>query len=184
VAEELTVLLVRHGESEWNVEGRLQGQIHDVQLSSRGRQQAIATAKRLSDSRAGLVVTSDSQRAAETARTIASHLVVPLHLNSDLREQALGVFEGRLAVEVRKETGYELWQDTRWRPPGGESLQDVYARLQRFFDGLKSEYAGRRVVVVTHGDTARVADVLLRCQDLDGLASSVMSNGEFKEYVF
>lgn len=177
----LTVFLVRHGESEWNVEGRLQGQTAHIPLTALGRQQAEQTAARLASSGAQIVVSSDLLRAVETAQIIATSLLIPLRLKSDLREQALGVFENRLAVDVRRETEPTNWTDPHWRPVSGESLQDVYVRLERVFQELQHEQPAGRVIVVTHGDTARIALALLRGEGLAGVAGAILKNGEFIE---
>ena len=175
----LTVYLVRHGESVWNAVGRLQGQIAHIPLTALGRQQAEQTAVRLASSGAQLVVSSDLVRAVETAQMIATSLSIPLRLERDLREQALGVFESRLAVDVHRETEPANWIDPLWRPAGGESLQDVYVRLERVFEELQEEQPGGRVIVVTHGDTARIALALLQGEGLTGVAGAILKNGEF-----
>ncbi len=179
----LTVFLVRHGESEWNVEGRLQGQTAHVPLTALGRQQADRVASRLAGSGANLVLSSDLLRAVETARTIAAGLPIPLRLERDLREQALGVFEGRLVVDVHRKTEPTDWIDPLWRPAGGESLQDVYVRLERVFQELQQEQPEGRVIVVTHGDTARIALALLSGEGLAGVGETILGNGEFIELV-
>lgn len=175
----LTVFLVRHGESEWNLEGRLQGQTSNIPLTELGRSQALRAATQLANCNAQIVVSSDLLRAAETARIIAQNLSIPLRLENDLREQSLGIFEGRLVVEAHRETNDTDWLNPRWRPAGGESLEDVYTRLERLFRKLEEEYLGGQIIVVTHGDTARTALALLRGESLDGLAPAILKNGEF-----
>lgn len=179
----LTVFLVRHGESVWNVEGRLQGQTVHVPLTALGKQQAGQTAVRLASSGAQLVVSSDLLRAVETAHTIATSLSIPLRLESDLREQALGIFENRLAADVHRETTPSDWTDPLWRPPGGESLQDVYVRLEHVFQKIQQKQSQNRVIVVTHGDTARIALALLRGEGIVGVGEAILENGDFIELV-
>ncbi len=162
VAGRLTVYVLRHAESRWNVEGRLQGQTGHVPLSARGRRQAAELGERLVGTGAVLVVSSDLRRAADTARPVAARLGVPLRFDVALREQALGVFEGRLATEVRALTGPAAWADPDWRPPGGESLRDVHGRVAAAVDRLRRTSPGGPVVLVTHGDTARVALAVLQ----------------------
>ncbi len=174
-----TLILLRHGESEWNLEGRLQGQTSNIPLTARGREQANHTAAQLANSGAQIVVSSDLLRAAETARIIAQNLSIPLRLESDLREQSLGIFEGRLAVEAHRETDGTDWTNPKWRPTGGESLEDVYIRLEHLFRKLQQEYPGGQVITVTHGDTARTAIALLQDENLAGVTRAVLKNGEF-----
>jgi len=175
----LTVFLVRHGESEWNLEGRLQGQTSNIPLTALGREQAHHTAAQLANSGAQIIVSSDLLRAVETARIIARNLSIPLQLESDLREQSLGIFEGRLAIEAHREINDTDWFDPKWRPAGGESLEDVYIRLERLFRKLQQELPGGQVIVVTHGDAARIALVLLRGENLEGVTRAVLKNGEY-----
>ena len=177
----LTLFLVRHGESEWNAEGRLQGQTAHVPLTALGKEQADRTAARLVSSGAELVLSSDLLRASETGRIIADILSIPLRLESDLREQSLGIFEGRLAIDVRHETNEADWSDPQWRPAGGESLQDVYLRLEGLFARLRQDNSTGRIILVTHGDTARIALALLQGEGLDGVVRAVLKNGEFIE---
>ena len=181
MTKRLTVFLVRHAESEWNVEGRLQGQTAHVPLTALGQTQATQTAIRLAGCGAQLVLSSDLLRAAETAEKIAQELSIPLQLESDLREQSLGIFEGRLAVDVHQETDDENWANPHWRPTGGESLEDVYVRLERVFRELQLAQPDGRMIVVTHGDTARIALALLRGDGLGGIEGTVLQNGEFIE---
>jgi broad specificity phosphatase PhoE len=178
VAGELTVYLVRHGESRWNAEGRLQGQTGHVPLTARGHRQARAAADLLMTSRARLVISSDLRRAVDSARPVACRLNVPLQLEPGLREQRLGAFEGRSLVDVRRQTDPACWTDASWRPPGGESLRDVYDRLYRFFRRLRETRPGAPVVVVTHGDTARVAIAVLRGLGPGAVPRAAPGNGE------
>lgn len=176
---DLTVFLVRHGQSEWNLEGRLQGQTSNIPLTALGREQAHHTAVQLANSGAQIVVSSDLLRAAETARIIAQNLSIPLRLESDLREQSLGIFEGRLAADAHRETNDTDWSNPKWRPAGGESLADVYVRLVRLFRKIQQEFPGGQIIVVTHGDTARTALALLRGENLADMTDAILKNGEF-----
>jgi probable phosphoglycerate mutase len=146
-----TVHLVRHGQSTWNVERRLQGQTAHPPLTDLGREQARRAADRLWGIDAP-IVSSDLVRARETARIIAAGR--PVTLDARLREQALGDLEGRLTRDlVAQPTEGEI-SEVRWG--GGESLQDVYARLADFFAEQRGD-----LILVTHGDTLRVALALL-----------------------
>ncbi len=178
------VYLLRHGESRWNAAGRLQGQTAHVPLTARGRLQASHAGEQVARSAAVLVLSSDLRRAVESARPVATRLRVPLRLDGALREQALGVYEGRLAAEVRAETGPCVWADPEWRPPGGESLRDVHARVSETFDRLRDARLDGPVVVVTHGDTARVAVAVLRGLGPRDVPCQVPANGEVIKVTF
>src|SRR5579871_2334109 len=93
------LIAVRHGETAWNVEARLQGQL-DIPLNDRGREQARRAALSLADERPDVVISSDLARAQATARAIAEHNGCPLVLEPDLRERSFGRFEGLTHSEV------------------------------------------------------------------------------------
>ena len=147
--------LVRHGESTWNVEGRLQGQTMDVPLTDRGRTQAAAAAELIRQSVGGdvRIVASDQLRAADTAAIIAAALGVGVVHDARLREQSLGEMEGRLASELAPLPTPEGSHISEIRWGGGESVADVHARCRDF---VAAQPAAGDLVVVSHGDTLRV----------------------------
>jgi probable phosphoglycerate mutase len=168
--------VVRHGQSTWNARGVLQGQRADVPLTELGRRQAEAAAQSLSRSGATAVLTSDLLRARCTAETIARALGVLVEERAGLREQGVGVYEGRRSQDVWAETDPDAWGRTDWRPEGGESIADVVARLQPVLDELRAR--SEPVVVVTHGDTARIAIGLLRGAPVAEIPWLSLENGE------
>src|SRR5688572_3050292 len=122
--------VVRHGQSTWNARGVLQGQRTDVPLTELGRTQAIAAAESLAGCGATAVFTSDLLRARSTAEPIARALGVPVEERTGLREQCVGIYEGRPSKDVWAETDADAWGRADWRPEGGESIADVAARLE------------------------------------------------------
>src|SRR5690242_3574621 len=174
-----TVLhLVRHGQSEWNAEGRLQGQTAHVPLTALGRAQAEAAAEALRGSGAGALYTSDLTRAVQTAAPIARVLDLTAVPEPALREQALGTLEGRLTRELpapEQVVPPEELTTTRWG--GGESLRDVYQRIGPFLDRLLADPPSPTVVLVSHGDTIRVAVAYLRGRGVDGVDWAAVPNG-------
>jgi broad specificity phosphatase PhoE/ribonuclease HI len=149
------LILVRHGETILNTQGRYSGR-HDVPLSPFGERQAEATAHRV----AGLapavaaVVSSPLQRCTTTAAAIAATTgVPPVVAEDDLIECDFGEWEGLTFAEVRAQWPDELdaWlTTTSAAPPGGESLQQVAKRVRRAVSGLRDSYPGEPVVVVSH----------------------------------
>ncbi|MFL6072657.1 MAG: histidine phosphatase family protein [Mycobacteriales bacterium] len=175
--------LVRHGQSEWNAEGRLQGQTPHVPLTALGRAQAEAAAEALRGSGAGAVYTSDLTRAVQTAAPIARALDVTAVVEPALREQALGALEGRLARDLPEpdpdpEQAVSAAELARTRWGGGESLHDVYHRVGPFLRRLLTQPPSPAVVLVSHGDTIRVAAAYLRGAGVDGVDwSGAVPNG-------
>lgn len=149
------LLLIRHGETDFNRALRFQGHV-DVPLNVQGRAQAERLAERLRDEPIDGLVSSDLRRARETAEPLLRQRPgLALATDAAWREQGFGVIEGLTAQEIRQQHP-PLWQswlrhDPDDAPPGGESARDFHARVWRALSALASAYAGRRVVVVTHG---------------------------------
>jgi probable phosphoglycerate mutase len=128
----MRILLARHGETDWNAEGRYQGQGFDIPLSPTGRSQAEALASRLADFEFTRVVASPLLRARQTAEIVLGNRSVPVTLDPDLMEIAHGDWEGCLDAEVKKrdEARRRAWRETPHLVtlPGGESLEQVMAQ--------------------------------------------------------
>ncbi|MBI3911166.1 MAG: histidine phosphatase family protein [Armatimonadetes bacterium] len=152
------LLLVRHGESIWNCEGRIQG-CTDVPLSEMGREQARRVAARLPNCGAAALYSSDLQRAVQTAEPIAAALSLPIATEPGLREVAFGRWEGLTLVEARARypeewAAYEA-DPIRNRPEGGERLEALQARAVRAMERLLARHTGQTVLIVAHGGSIR-----------------------------
>jgi broad specificity phosphatase PhoE len=140
-----TLLLVRHGETDWNAEGRLQGQT-DRPLSEFGRRQARQLAEELADDAFEAVYASDLARARETAEIVGTRLGLPVVLDPDLREKDWGNWEGLTAVE-RDRVEFV-----------GESTEAHQERILRALRRISERHPGEgRILVVTHGGSMRRA---------------------------
>lgn len=141
------LLLVRHGQSEWNALGRWQGQA-DPPLTDLGRTQAVLAAQRLGA--VDVVVASDLLRAATTAGIIAAQLGLgPIVIEGDLREVGAGEWSGLTKDEI--EARWPGYLDQRRRPPGFEDGESFRARVGAALDRVVAAYEGASVLVVTHG---------------------------------
>jgi 2,3-bisphosphoglycerate-dependent phosphoglycerate mutase len=156
------VVAVRHGETDWNAQTRIQGQI-DIGLNAVGRQQAERLARALADAQFDAVYASDLQRAADTARALAERAGLPLHTEVSLRERGFGTFEGLTWAEVEQQHPDESrrWRerDTRFGPPGGETLAVFYERAVTALAAIAARHRGQHIAIVTHGG---VLDALYR----------------------
>lgn len=156
------LVFIRHGQTDYNVQLRFQGQI-DVPLNDTGHRQARQLAARLAREPAARLVSSDLARARQTAAPLAAAWQRQPQLNAALREQSFGVLEGldRAAIEQRHPHLWAQWCEHRadFALPGGESLRDFHRRILQAVRQLADEEAGGRCVVVTHGG---VLDVLWR----------------------
>lgn len=146
--------LVRHGETPWNRELRMQGQT-DTPLSAIGSAQAAALGRRLAGNNFAALYSSDLARAWDTAHAIAQrtgHEVIP---EPRLRERRFGVFEGLTRLEIGERYPEELRcfesRDPEYVIPGGESAREFWARCLGCLGEIGERHAGAGVVVVTHG---------------------------------
>lgn len=159
----MRLILVRHGQSEWNALGRLQG-VADPPLSEAGRAQARALGPFVADLRPEVAVSSDLARARDTLALLGLGLD-PLPPDPRWREADLGDWTGRLPGDLTaaEHAELDLWRVGRATPPGGESWEHTRARVAAATRDLAATGAGR-VVVVTHGGPVRAL-----CHELVGL---------------
>jgi probable phosphoglycerate mutase len=153
-------LLVRHGESTWNEEHRIQGQL-DPPLSKKGRLQAARLARRLARRRLEGIYVSDLKRAVETAAPLAEATGLRAEPMAGLREVFLGEWEGLHTEELvaRFPEAWARWtQEPNWDlVPGGESGAAFEARVGEALDLIFDHHAAGEVVVVTHGGVIQIA---------------------------
>jgi len=156
------ILAIRHGETAWNRETRIQGHL-DIPLNEVGLAQARRVGAALQGEAIDMIYTSDLARARQTAEAVAQSSGAPLRLDVDLRERAFGSFEGRTWGEIA-----EAWpeQSERWRrrdlefaADGGETLPVFYARCVGAVERMAAAHPGQTVVIVAHGG---VMDCLYR----------------------
>jgi len=154
-----TFFVVRHGQTDWNKNGRLMG-ISDIPLNDAGKQQADNVARYLKTTHLDLVVTSPLKRAVQTAQAIQRyHANTPLKKLTGLHERNFGILEGKSyeaasAMYPQIVLG-RMWQYPRFRPPDGESLNDVSARSKRVIRYLLTHCEGKHIAIVTHGSFIR-----------------------------
>jgi len=163
------IIAIRHGETAWNVDTRIQGQL-DVPLNDTGRWQAGRLAEALSGEPIDAIYASDLLRAFETASSVAQACGRAVVTDQGLREREFGIFQGKTFAEIEA-----TWPDQarRWRqrdpefaPEGGESLLQFRARVLDAAARLAEGQTGRQMALVAHGG---VMDVLYRAatgQDL------------------
>ena len=160
------LIVIRHGETDWNRRHCFQGQI-DVPLNEVGHRQARRMAEHLAalqaDAPIDVLVASDLQRARATAEALGRQATLALQVEAAWREQSFGMLEG-LEVTTVQQQHPELWaqwlrHDPDYAVPGGESNAAFFARVQQALDSLVTAFSGRRIAVVTHGG---VLDMLWR----------------------
>jgi broad specificity phosphatase PhoE len=158
MARPLTLLLVRHGQSEWNARGLMQGQTDGIPLTELGHAQAAAGAEELAALGPGALISSDLLRARQTAEHCARATGLPIAVTAALREQGYGVLEGRPSRELWDVVD---WTDPHWAAEGGESLARLHGRVTAFLEQLRAEPPADVVALVTHGDTIRALQAVV-----------------------
>ncbi|MFD2367532.1 histidine phosphatase family protein [Pseudoduganella sp. GCM10020061] len=159
-----SILLIRHGETAWNADRRLQGHT-DIPLNTEGERQAEALAAALAGERFDAIVASDLQRAHQTAEAIARHHGLPVQRDARLRERCYGAFEGLLYAEIARRYP-EDWEDWQARqvdsvPPAGERQAESFrAFYRRSLDAVAdwaARHPGKSLALVAHGGVLECA---------------------------
>ena len=180
-------IVIRHGETQWNVATRIQGQ-HDSALTPAGLAQADAIGVRLARERFDAIVASDLGRALHTAERIAAQCRLPVEPDSRLRERSFGQGEGMLYAAVDK-----LWPGVFSRSlntdpdvaiPGGETRREFHDRILAAFEALARAHAGRRVAVVTHGGVLAVLYRIVHDIPLAHAHKVAISNASYNAVAF
>jgi 2,3-bisphosphoglycerate-dependent phosphoglycerate mutase/probable phosphoglycerate mutase len=151
------LILLRHGQTDYNVAGRMQGHL-DSRLTTGGHEQAAAAAPVLAALEPDRVVSSDLERAVDTAEAVGAACGLAVKFDARLRETHLGEWQGRTVAEIDGDYpgAIAAWRsDPTWAPPGGESRVAVVARSRPVVDELDAEFADAHgastVLLVAHG---------------------------------
>ena len=158
------ITLIRHGETAWNAERRLQGHI-DIALNAEGLRQAAALAEALAGEHYHAIVSSDLLRAAQTADALGRVLGMPVRRDPALRERCYGGFEGLLyaEIETRFPREFAAWQarDIDARMPAGvrvaESFREFSARCVAAIGAWATSHPGQKLALVAHGGVLECA---------------------------
>jgi len=164
--EATRIIAVRHGETAWNVETRIQGQL-DIALNAKGAWQAKRLAQALTEEPIDQIYSSDLSRAHATARAVAEGkagtCAANVQLDAGLRERCFGSFEGHTWADIETQWPEE---SRRWRqrdpdfaPPGGETPRQIQARVQNAINTIAARHTGQLILLVAHGG---VLDMLYR----------------------
>jgi broad specificity phosphatase PhoE len=159
-----TLLLVRHGETDWNRDGRWQGH-SDTHLNDVGREQAAALAAELDG--VDVIYSSDLARARETAEIVAGRLDLPVHLDARLRERSFGAWEGKTGPEIESEfaAAHAQWLAGGAGADDAEPFAEFAARIESFVADVLERHPEETVLIVAHGGSIRV--IHARAKGLD-----------------
>ena len=180
----MRLILVRHGETVLNAAGRFSGQL-DTPLSARGRRQVALVGQCLAATALDAVVASDLLRARATAHAIAVHHGLPVALDRNLRERSFGTWEGATFAEVsaRNEQLAEQWKadPLTTMPPGGETMQQLYARVVTAFATWQQRFLAHTVVWAVHSGVIEVVLCYLLQVDLSHRSAFHQHNAAITE---
>jgi probable phosphoglycerate mutase len=146
--------LVRHGQTDWNAAGRLQGS-KNSDLTQEGKEQASQLANKLQQYSFQSLISSSSKRAVQTAEILAKKLKLDIEQNDDLREINLGPWEGRFKVEIEKEYPDEFhkfwYQPDQFNLPGAEKFKALQQRGITAISKIIEQNKGKELLIVSHG---------------------------------
>jgi probable phosphoglycerate mutase len=149
----INIYIARHGETIWNVEGRIQGR-SDPGLSPKGYAQSLALLEELRDRPISAIYTSTLQRSILTAQPIAQHFGLSIQKQSELDEIAFGILEGKqiLNIDGEAKVEWERFRENRmtYRIPGAENFTDVAIRLGPFKEKILRNHVGQEILIIGH----------------------------------
>ena len=180
-----SLILIRHGETDWNVEGRWQGQI-DIPLNQKGRIQAEETARNLSDVPISAIYSSDLSRAFETARPLADWKGLPIQTDPRLREIHQGVWQGMLVkdIQARYAERFEQRADNPLSvsPPGGETVLQVNGRVLSIISEIVQRHPQETIAIVSHGFVIALLQVHFENEPIEKVWQKIPHPGVWLKY--
>ena len=177
----MKILFTRHGQTDWNVAYKIQGQI-EIPLNETGIKQAKELHDKLLNTPIDLIFSSPLSRAKDTANIIKGERDIPLIEDKRLLEEYYGEMEG---APRRDNPAYTKQRNSIFkRYPKGESYFDVYARISSFFNELKEKYEGKvnTVLIVGHGGMSRVVNCFFKDMENDEFVTFGIDNCQLLEY--
>jgi broad specificity phosphatase PhoE len=190
----IKIYIARHGETTWNVEGRIQGR-SDPGLSPKGQLQSIALLEQLKGRSLTTIYTSSLQRSILTAQPVANHFGLPIRKLSELDEIAFGILEGRNLYQFDEVTNkeWERFKDDRfnYRIPGAENYTDVANRVRPFVERILEDHQGQEVLVIGHRVVNRLLmgmflefplECVLKIEQTHDCLYLIQRNGETKVF--
>jgi len=175
----MKIYAIRHGETDWNKLGKIQGKT-DTELNETGINQAMEAAKKIAEYEFDLIISSPLKRATKTAE-IVSNGKVPIIFRDEISERCFGNFEGYTAEEFDFSGCYDL--NINMCDNGLESVHDLMKRVKSLLDEIKNTYEDKKVLLVTHGGTLRAVNAL--CNGIPEnklLGGTFTKNCQIKEY--
>ena len=177
--------IIRHGQTNWNKEGRIQGKT-DIELNEKGIEQAKEARKILENYPIDMIVASPLKRARKTAEIINEAKNVPIIFKEELEERGFGDFEGKIRKEIHDEildseilANYSLNKEYK----GVETIQSLCNRVWKLIDELKEDYAEKNILFVTHGGVTRAINGYFNGPNEEGILKDLnLNNCEIRTF--
>ena len=178
----MEILLTRHGQTEWNLLGKVQGKA-DIELNEKGIQQAEETRDSLSNEKIDLILCSPLKRAVQTAEIINQGRNIPIIIDERVSERDFGEFEGMPSTDFDFNAFWSHKQNLKYDT--AENIRDFFERVYGFLDSIKKQYPGKRILIVAHGGIS----IPFKCYfegipDVETLLPLALGNCEVAKYVY
>lgn len=184
----ITLYVIRHGQTEWNTEGRMQGHTN-VQLNQTGHEQAKIAAEELKDITFDIIISSPLDRAIDTAKHINAFKNVPIIINDKLIERSFGDLEGKTSADLSN-INFSIMElldyYKNYNKYNVETMKDLFIRMEEFIKNLKKDYhdENKTILISTHNGIAQVLDVILnKLPKTTNLLDVSFKNCEYRRYL-
>lgn len=180
----MKIYVVRHGQTEWNLEKKVQGRA-DKPLNEQGKIQAIETKNNLSNKSIDLIICSPLIRAIETANIINEGRNIPIKYDNRIIERSFGELEGCSINDVDFNGFWDYYKNLKYK--NVETMYDLFERVYSFLSDIKSEYRDKDILIVSHGGVGMPIDCFFSNNIPQGSlieAGLQLKNCEVKEYEF
>ena len=176
----MEILMVRHGQTDWNVEKKVQGKA-DIELNENGIEQAKITSEKLKDRKIDVIISSPLKRAKQTAEIINQKLNCPIYIEEGIAERDFGEFES----EYKNEFDFEgFWSyEKNLKYDKAENIRDFFERIYNALDNIIEKYNDKNVLIVSHGGVSRVVNCYFNgIPNKDNIISLGLRNCEVAQY--
>lgn len=144
----MSIYVVRHGQTEWNVAGKCQGK-KDIELNEMGKKQAEETAKVLKNEEIDLIISSPLKRAKETAEIIKGSRPIDIVVDERISERDFGEFEGMTKADFDSDEIWDYEKNKKYEK--AENVQELFDRVSSFLNDIKENKSDKNILIVTHG---------------------------------
>ena len=159
----ITLILVRHGETDWNIQRRLAGSTNEPMLTDLGKKQSVLLAEKLATLDVNVVYCSKLKRAIQTTEIIYKKVKRPIIFTEGLNERSWGIYEGTNSEQVFKKLDkMDINRRFNYKPKGGESWKEFEKRILVTIEEIVKKNEGKTVVLVTHGGVIRALIPVLK----------------------